>query len=296
MFVSVITPTYNRGYILQGCYQSLCKQTCMDFEWIVVDDGSTDDTTKKIQGFIAENKVKIVYLKQENGGKHRAHNTGIRVAKGELVVCLDSDDQLTENAIERVKEIWREKKKKDSIGILALRGDITERKAICSHIPEGIEECTMYELSNKYGFVGDTVLFFKNEVLKNNLFVEFYDEKFLTEISLYYVLDQFGTMLLVDEVLYLCEYLEDGLTAKYFQLLRNNPNSSAYAYYVALCASKDIRLKVKFAILTQCYIQYIKSNKLFRPQKYRLLISLVKPIAMLYRKLRLEKLGGNYDT
>ena len=208
-------------------------------------------------------------------------------------MCVDSDDQLTENAIERAREIWTKRQKKNSIGILALRGEIVGRKAICSHIPEGLEECTMYELSNEYGFTGDTVLFFKNEVVKKNLFVEFKGEKFLTEISLYYVLDQYGTMLLEDEVLYLCEYLEDGLTAKYFQLLKNNPNGTAYAYYVALCASKKIKQKVKFAILSQCYMQYVKNVKHFRPQKHRFLISLVKSVAILYRKLRLEKLGGS---
>lgn len=293
MFISVITPTYNRSYILQKCYQSLCKQTCKDFEWIIVDDGSTDDTYVKVQGFIAEGRIDIVYIKQENGGKHRAHNAGVQAAQGDLVVCVDSDDQLTENAIERAREIWTKRQKKNSIGILALRGEIVGRKAICSHIPEGLEECTMYELSNEYGFTGDTVLFFKNEVVKKNLFVEFKGEKFLTEISLYYVLDQYGTMLLEDEVLYLCEYLEDGLTAKYFQLLKNNPNGTAYAYYVALCASKKIKQKVKFAILTQCYMQYVKNVKHFRPQKHRFLISLVKSVAILYRKLRLEKLGGS---
>ncbi len=288
MFISVITPTYNRGYILQECYQSLCRQTCNDFEWIVIDDGSTDDTYEKVQEFAAEEKIDVVYLRQENGGKHRAHNAGVQIARGELVVCLDSDDQLTENAIERACKIWQQRCKKDSIGILALRGDFVEREPICSHIPAGLEECTMYDLSNKYGFIGDTVLFFKSEIVKNNLFLEFEGEKFLTEISMYYVLDRFGTMLLVDEVLYLCEYLEDGLTAKYFQLLRDNPNGSAYTYYVALCVSKEIKQKVKYAILTQCYMQYISENKIFKPQKYKFLIGLVKPLAILYQKMRIK--------
>lgn len=252
--ISVVTPTYNRAYILPQCYQSLTRQTSMDFEWIVVDDGSEDETEKLISRFVEENRIPITYIKQENGGKHRAHNRGVLAAKGELCVCLDSDDQLTEDAIEVAAEYWAGHSQEDLIGILAKRGSLEDRSPICSSWPAELTACTMFDLNNKYGFEGDTILFFKTILLKNNLFVEFPGERFLSEANLYYDLDHFGKMLLLDRVLYLCEYLPDGLTAKYHKLLRNNPLGTANTYYKGIRSATKIKEKVKYGLLTNIYL------------------------------------------
>ena len=102
MTITVLTPTYNRAKLLDRLYQSLCQQTYQDFEWIVVNDGSKDDTDEVVQSFIAEKKINILYIKQENGGKHRAINRGVKEAKGKLFFTIDSDDCLTKDAVEKV--------------------------------------------------------------------------------------------------------------------------------------------------------------------------------------------------
>ena len=103
MKITVFTPTYNRGYIIDNLFQSLKRQSYTDFEWIVIDDGSDDDTENMFQKFQSvDNGFPIIYKKVNNGGKHRAINTGLNLAKGELFFIVDSDDYLTDSALERI--------------------------------------------------------------------------------------------------------------------------------------------------------------------------------------------------
>ena len=100
--ITVFTPTYNRGYIIEKLYNSLVSQNYNEFEWLIVDDGSTDQTQELISNFITKGFIDIRYFKQENGGKHRAINKGVKLAKGELFFIVDSDDYLSNNALDRV--------------------------------------------------------------------------------------------------------------------------------------------------------------------------------------------------
>ncbi len=284
MLISVITPTYNRAYILDKCYESLVKQTSKDFEWVVVDDGSSDNTEELVSSFIEENKIKIKYIKQENGGKHIAHNTAALNSSGDLVVCLDSDDVLTENAIERAIAFWQENAQPHNTGILAKRGDMVERKPICSDLPQGVKESTMFDLTNKYGFKGDTILYFRRELLEKNLFKSFVGERFIPETNMYIEIDKFGTMLLLDEVLYLCEYLPDGLTAKFHALLVKNPNGTADTYYKQMCMARDFKTKLKYAVLTNIYKSLSKNKKELQFTENKLLLLACMLPAMLLKK------------
>lgn len=287
--ISVITPTYNRAYILPQCYQSLTRQTSMDFEWIVVDDGSIDKTEQLVLAFINEKKIDITYIKQENGGKHRAHNRGVLAAKGELSVCLDSDDQLTEDAIEVATKYWIQHSKEDIIGILAKRGSFKTRAPICSSWPIDLVDSTMFDLSNKYGFEGDTVLFFRTGLLKNNLFSEFPKEKFLSEANLYYDLDGYGKMLLLNQVLYLCEYLPDGLTAKYHKLLCSNPLGTANTYYKGIRSSSNLKEKVKYGLLTNIYLSLCKDKKDARVNEFDFWVMVTKVPSLVIGKHFLKR-------
>src|SRR5665647_1656547 len=104
--LTIFTPSYNRGYILGQLYHSLLEQTCMDFEWVIVDDGSTDNTKDLVQAWTNEGKLTIRYIYQKNGGKMRAHNTGVLYATTELFLCVDSDDYLVETAVEEILLCW----------------------------------------------------------------------------------------------------------------------------------------------------------------------------------------------
>lgn len=289
MFLSIITPTYNRGYILPKCYKSLLIQTCDDFEWIVVDDGSTDDTEQIVNNFINEGIIKIKYIKQENGGKHRAHNTAVKVADGEMIICVDSDDLLTEDAVSSAKKYWEENGSTKYVGILAKRGNMVDRQAICSAWPKHLKSSTMFELIEKYGFYGDTALFFRTDILKKNLFVEFEEEKFLPESNLYCDIDKIGEMLLWDKVIYLCEYLPDGLTAKFHTLLKKNPNGTADTYYKMMCLANSARTRLKYAVLVNIYSSISKSKSELKFNDKRGWLFIAKLPAMILKKKFWEK-------
>ncbi len=289
MFLSIITPTYNRAYILPKCYESLTKQSLKDFEWIVVDDGSTDNTEELVKSFILENKLDIKYVKQENGGKHIAHNRGAELANGELFLCLDSDDMLTEDAVETIKNVWEENKDKGVIGILAKRGDIKERKPICASWDKSLDTSTMFDLCNKHGFYGDTALFFKTEILKKEKFISFSGERFIPETALYCKIDEYGEMLLLDKVVYLTEYLPDGLTSRYHQLLQNNPNGTAYSYYLQLLMANGVKQNVKYAMLVRIYRSLSKNKKELKFTKKKGWLTIAFLPALLYKKKFLSK-------
>ena len=291
MFLSIITPTYNRAYTLERLFLSLTNQSDPDFEWIVVDDGSTDHTEELIRSFQKKTQIPIRYVYQENGGKQRAHNRGVREATGELSVCLDSDDALSPVAVETAKKIWNGADQKKHIGILAKRGDYDRKEPICGDWPDELKECTMIGLQEKYGFSGDTVLFFRTSLLKEHYFVEFAGEKFVPEDSLYVELDDFGTMLLSKNVLYYCEYLPDGLTHKYGDLLRRNPMGTAYCYYCRMLRSEKVSMRIKNAIISQAYLQLAGQKAEFSCDRYPVAVTIGRVFAPLYRKWKMMDKG-----
>ena len=114
--ITVLTPTYNRASLLINLYQSLTKQDFDDFEWVIVDDGSTDTTTDIVDKFIQERKIVITYIQQLNGGKHKALNRGVKEAKGKLVLIVDSDDSLPNESLSIIYNHYVDIKDNPSIG------------------------------------------------------------------------------------------------------------------------------------------------------------------------------------
>ena len=122
--ITIFTPAYNRAHTIGRTYQSLCRQTCKDFEWLVVDDGSTDGTQQLVEGWIAENKIPIRYIYQENQGMHGAHNTAYRNIDTPLNTCIDSDDYMPDDAVEKILRCWQQRGSDHVAGIIGL--DMTE--------------------------------------------------------------------------------------------------------------------------------------------------------------------------
>lgn len=110
--LTIFTPSYNRAYTLHKCYESLKKQSSKDFLWLIIDDGSTDNTKELVDSWIDENIIEIKYHYQNNQGMHGAHNTAYELMDTELNVCIDSDDYMPDDAVEKIIDFLEEKQKR----------------------------------------------------------------------------------------------------------------------------------------------------------------------------------------
>lgn len=232
MRFTVFTPTYNRAYIISALYKSLCRQSFADFEWVVVDDGSADNTEELIASFIAEGKLDISYVKVPNGGKHRAINRGVELAKGELFFIVDSDDYLTDEALQRINEIERSipaEEKSRFCGVCGLKGYSAERIVGNTFKGETLD-CTSLERT-KHGISGDKAEVFYTSVMKKYPFPVFEGENFLTEAVVWNRMAADGLKLrYFNETVYICDYLPDGLTANIGEKIRRSPRG--YGLYL----------------------------------------------------------------
>ena len=227
MKFTIFTPTYNREGLLINLYESLKKQTFKDFEWLIVDDGSVDNTNETVQQFIKENILNISYYYKENGGKQRAYNYALDNAKGELFICLDSDDEYVSNALETILEYWKKVEKNAKIVGMGYLSTYPDGSTIGSKFPSDEMIETQFDIYNKYKVTGDKGLMFRTEVIKNYKFPVFDGEKFTTEALVYNRIAEKYKMLYINEKIEIKQYHEDGLTAKYNDLLLRNPKGNA---------------------------------------------------------------------
>lgn len=226
MRITVFTPAYNRGYIIEKLYRSLQRQTFRDFEWIVVDDGSTDDTQERFDSFMKEeNDFSIRFVRVANGGKHRAINLGVEMAKGELFYIVDSDDYVTDDALEvidRSEKTIIPEEKAGFAGVCGLRG-YDENRIIGKTFTGDCLDITVLERAEN-GISGDKAEVFYTKILRKYPFPTFEGENFITECVVWdkiaadgYKLRFFNTIVII------CNYLPDGLTAQGEQAFRKNP-------------------------------------------------------------------------
>jgi glycosyltransferase involved in cell wall biosynthesis len=181
MMITVFTPTYNRAHLLHDVYDSLVEQTFTDFEWVVVDDGSKDDTPAVIQGFIDEGKINIRFFSQQNGGKHRAINHGVKEAKGEMFFILDSDDVLPNNSLAIVAEEYNKVKGDESFGGVCGLDAFKNGNIIGSGLSHDCIDCSSLDIRYKYGVTGDMKEVFRTDVLREFPFPEIEGERFCPE-------------------------------------------------------------------------------------------------------------------
>lgn len=164
--LTVFTPTYNRAHTLERLYRSLCSQTCQDFDWLVIDDGSTDGTETLIQGFIKEGRIPIRYIYKENGGLYTGYNTAYANIETELNICIDSDDTMPERAVGTIVSIWKEKGSDRYCGLLGLDVNMDNGNPIGGLFPEGLTECYFPELYAKNIHRGDTKQVMRTDLMK----------------------------------------------------------------------------------------------------------------------------------
>ena len=221
--ITVFTPTYNRAYIINRLYESLQRQTFRNFEWLVVDDGSVDETEELFTTWIKEeNKFPIRYYKKDNGGKCRAINFALEFAKGRLFFIVYSDDYLTDDALEKIiaweKSLPKDEKYCGVAGNLGMGQNST---------PNTLFETEYYDgtLLDRYRNIdGERALVFYTELHKKYRYPEYPGEKFMTEAVIYNRMANDGyKMRFYNDIICIYEYRNDGLTKAGNSLFLNNP-------------------------------------------------------------------------
>jgi len=228
--LTVFTPTYNRAYILHKCYASMKRQTCKDFVWLIADDGSTDNTLDLVKGWQAQqNEFIIKYVYQENQGMHGAHNLAYAQIDTELNTCIDSDDYMPDDAVEKIIRFWQSCNRDAAIaGFLAL--DAYESgEIIGTRFPENVVCATSYDYYYKYGVKGDKKFILRSDLTKKNPYPLFEGEKYVNLATKYSLLDKDYKLLNMNEVVCIVNYLEDGSTRNMFRQYLNNPQGFAYS-------------------------------------------------------------------
>lgn len=224
--VTVFTPTYNRAYILGDLYHSLQRQTCMDFEWLIVDDGSADGTKALVASWQGEeNPFPIRYVYQENGGKCRAINRGLKEADGRLFFTVDSDDYLTDDAIEKVIR-WDGELPRDGhfCGYVGNRGT-TPTQTPNRLFPGGYLDGTALDRYDQVD--GERAFVFYTEIHRKYLYPEFPGEKFLTEAVTWDLMAHDGyKMRFYNDIIWIWEYKDDGLTRAGYRVFLENPQGT----------------------------------------------------------------------
>lgn len=231
MKITVFTPTFNRGYIISKLYDSLKMQTYKNFEWLVIDDGSTDNTEILFNEWKKEkNEFSIRYIKVDNGGKHRAINMATDIANGELFFIVDSDDYLTTDALETIVR-WEKtiKDKKLFCGISGNRGRTT-KEIIGTTFKGNYIDATALE-RKKLNINGDKAEVYYTKILRQYKFPEFEGENFVTECTVWEQMAYDGYKVRwFNHIIYISDYLNDGLTKRGDLLYSNNPKGTAYIF------------------------------------------------------------------
>ncbi len=228
--LTVFTPTYNRAYILPQCYESMKRQTCKDFVWLIVDDGSADNTRELVESWQKEdNGFVLRYVYQENAGMHGAHNLAYENIDTELNTCIDSDDYMPDDAVEKIISFWQSSEKDDGVsGFLALDA-YKNGEIIGTRFPKNVRRATYYDYYYKYGVKGDKKFILRTELTKANPYPVFEGEKYVNLATKYSLLDINYTLLNMNEVVCIVEYLDDGSSKNMFRQYLKNPRGFAYS-------------------------------------------------------------------
>lgn len=290
--LTIFTPAYNRDYILPNLYNSLLAQTDSCFEWVIVDDGSSDNTEELVSSWIKENKIHIIYKKQSNQGKHIAINTGLTLAKGELFFIVDSDDDLTPDAVEIVRHFWNSNKPgQDISGILSYR-QFHDGRLVGTRLPIGVSRCKLRETDSKYGSTGDKVVIYRTDVMKKYPFPQFEGERFLGESVMYNQIDDEYDMLVMNSRIYNFDYQEDGLSQDFRKLYRNNPNGFLLQFEQGEKYIVGFKAKLKNTAHIACLCWHLKKMRYYFASGKIFIKLMAFPIGLaLYHKIFVRKVS-----
>lgn len=254
MFIlTIFTPAYNRAHTIERTYESLCRQTCKDFEWLIVDDGSSDNTRALVEGWMKENKIPIRYIYQQNQGMHGAHNTAYRNIETELNTCIDSDDYMPDDAVDKIITFWKRNGSNRYAGLIGL--DRTEDgKIIGTKFPENMNSTTLYGFYARGG-KGDKKLVYRTEVIRQYPEYPLFDgERYISLGYKYQLIDQDYELLTMNESLVVVEYQADGSSRNMYKQYWNNPKGFAFI------RKADMKLMPGWKRKFRACIHYVSSS------------------------------------
>lgn len=236
--LTIFTPTFNRAHLLSRLYESLVKQTCDDFCWLIIDDGSIDNTKNVVENFISENKLQIKYIYQENLGMHGAHNTAYQNIETVLNTCIDSDDYMPVNAVELILNKWNSIDKNKYSGIIGL--DALENGQILGS--QFKTEITTLENFYNSGGTGDKKLVYRTEIItKYPEYPIFEGEKYVGLGTKYLYADKDYQLITLNKVLVIVDYQIDGSSNTMFAQYLKYPKGFLYNRIVSMQLSSSLK-------------------------------------------------------
>lgn len=261
MTLTIFTPTFNRAHTLPRLYDSLVSQKCLDFIWLVIDDGSSDNTRELVNGFVRENKIPIHYIYKENGGLYTGYNTAYENIDTELCVCIDSDDYMPVNAVDLIIKKWQKDGSDKYCGIVGLDFYAGTQNPIAGYFPDGMSECFYLDLYIKNIHKGDSKYVMRTRLMKEVAPMEgFPGEKDFNPGYMFLKVCDDKPLLVLNENLCYVDYRSgDNMSADIWMQYRRSPKSFAKTRELEM-GLKRSTLKNKY----RCAIHYVAESLLAR--------------------------------
>lgn len=291
--ITVFTPAYNRADCLEKGYRALQNQTCKNFEWLIIDDGSTDNTAEVVKGWINEkNDFNIRYIYKENGGLHTAYNTAIANMDTELSVCVDSDDYMPDNAIELILDFWNKNGSDEYAGITGLDFDADTDKVIGGPFPEQKSVNLISFLLGKYkGASGDKKNVVRTQLYKSVAPMKAYEgEKNFNPHCMHLEISKKYDFLVLNKNLCYVDYQPDGMTNSMLWQYYNSPNSFADIRLLYLSfEGSSLKFKIRNSIhyCSSCILA--KRKKFIRKSPHSVIAGVCLPVGYLLSKYIVHK-------
>lgn len=284
--LTVLTPTYNRAHTLARLFRSLQNQSARNFLWMVIDDGSTDDTKQLIASIKSQADFNILYFRKENGGKHTALNFAFDRITTELTLIVDSDDMLTNDALETIETKWIQVKDNRTIAGISFLCGFSETDVIGSRFPKDDTIMNPIDVLFRYKVSGDKIVVWKSSVLTQYRFPVFPDERYQGVRSISWKIAEAYKMLYENKIICIAEYLEGGLTRLGRPLRIKCPRGGMESSKIAFGKKFPLYVRIKYAILYNCYADFAKEGLRSRLQSVdhaKLLVTLTSiPGKLLY--------------
>lgn len=276
--LTVFTPAYNRAYLLPRLYESLCRQTSDDFEWLLIDDGSSDNTKELVDQWILENKIPIRYICQENQGMHGAHNTAYKNINTVLNTCIDSDDYMTDNAVELIVQKWNSIDQQKYAGLIGLDA-LESGEILGTTFTSDVSTLEDFYLN---GGRGDKKLVYRTEIVKKYPdYPLFEGEKYVGLGTKYLLIDKDYELVTLNEVLVIVEYQDTGSSRNMFFQYVKNPRGFIYNRIVSMKYSKSKKRKFIEAVHYISSSIMVKKLDFLKESPEKLLTVLAIPLGIL---------------